>query len=200
MRMNKQNHIYEDITIDFLGLISGLWQKKLSILLITLASAIVVLLGTKLFITPTYTSEASAYVVSKQPLTRDYTEILVSRTILENSIKKVGLDITPEELREKVEESNPVNTKIIKISVSMDSPQKAKKTADAIMKESKKRIVSVIGVSEVRTLDKATLPLEPSAPNTLKNTCVGGFVGFVISLLIISFRIEKVSLYGKKNS
>lgn len=106
----------DEVTIDLMELFSALWAKKTIIILSAVFMALVAFVGTKMFVTPKYTSvtklfcydrrnddtSASATYTDLQTgsmLAKDYMELVKSRPVLEKTISKLKLDVEPEELQ-----------------------------------------------------------------------------------------------------
>ena len=101
-----------DIEIDVLELFHVLLNKFWIILLAGIIAGLAFIGGTILFITPQYESTTKMYVLSKQDnntltqqdmqtslsLTKDYAELIKSRTVTEGVIAQLNLDLTHEEL------------------------------------------------------------------------------------------------------
>ena len=108
----------DEVTIDLMELFSALWAKKTIIILSAVFMTLVAFVGTKMFVTPKYTSVTKLFVMAKNDdtsanatytdlqtgsmLTKDYMELVKSRSVLEKTISKLKLDVTPEELKEQL--------------------------------------------------------------------------------------------------
>ena len=55
----------DEVTIDLMELFSALWAKKTIIILSAVFMALVAFVGTKMFVTPKYTSVTKLYVMAK---------------------------------------------------------------------------------------------------------------------------------------
>ena len=112
--------------IDLLSLLKAVWKKRILVILITIAVGATTFVGAKLFITPTYRSSFTAYinnnkevkingltnsdVMAAQALARTYSEIITSRTGLEDSAKPLGISTSG--LKSKVSTSISSETEI----------------------------------------------------------------------------------------
>ena len=123
----------DEVTIDLMELFSALWAKKTIIILSAVFMALVAFVGTKMFVTPKYTSVTKLFVMAKM-LTKDYMELVKSRPVLEKTISKLKLDVTPEELAGMITTETPTDTRIMSISVMDDDPKEAKQIADTLRK------------------------------------------------------------------
>ena len=107
-------------------------------------------------------------------LVSTYSEIVKSRTVLQQVIDKLKLDVSSVE-----------NTEIIKIQVSNKDNKVAKKiattTADVFIKEVK----NIYNLTNVSVIDKAILETNPYNINYVKQLLIAGLIGFVLSSLVV---------------
>lgn len=90
----------DEITIDVTELLSVLWSKARIIILVAILFAVAAFGGTRIFITPMYTSTTSMYMLTRSDtssslttgnlqtgtqLTQDYMELVKSRSVLEEN-------------------------------------------------------------------------------------------------------------------
>ncbi|WP_027422377.1 YveK family protein [Lachnobacterium bovis] len=196
---NAQNEQIEDV-IDIGEILYILWSHFLIVLTVVIIFATAAFFATQFFIEPQYTSETGVYVLTKQDqhtittsdltagnqLTSDYAELVTSRPVLEKTIENVGLtNITTEELKKSVSVYTPDNTRILKIRVTYNNPQIARDLANTLRKEVSNQIVDVMNIDAVNTVEKASLPTKPSSPNIIKNTILGGVIGFFFIAVIV---------------
>ena len=114
MEQNQMNN--DEIEIDLREIFSVLLSHLGIIILSGLVLGLVAIVGTKVFITPQYQSVTKMYVLAKQNndtltsadmqtstlLTKDYAEMIQSRTVTEAVIAQLGLDMTHEQLVNKI--------------------------------------------------------------------------------------------------
>ena len=130
-QQNLQNN--DEIEIDVLELFHVLLDKIWVIILAGAVAALAVVAATILFITPQYQSTTKMYVLSKQDsntltsqdmqtslsLTKDYAELIKSRTVTEGVITQLNLDMTHEQLLSKMTVDSATDTRILSISYVM---------------------------------------------------------------------------------
>ena len=191
----------DEVTIDLMELFSALWAKKTIIILSAVFMALVAFVGTKMFVTPKYTSVTKLFVMTKNDdtsasatytdlqtgsmLTKDYMELVKSRPVLEKTISKLKLDVEPEELAEMITTETPADTRIMSISVTDDDPKEAKQIADILRKAVSAQITEIMSADSVNTVEEGNLPTSPSSPNVKKNMMLGALLGLVISMGLI---------------
>ena len=191
---------YEDeIEIDLGELIAVLWEKAWIIALTAVVLVGITGIVTKFLITPQYRSTTSIYVLARQndstlttsdlsastQLTQDYAQLIKSRTVAENVIANLGLDITPEQLLGKITVSTQSNTRIISISVLDEEPEVAMKVANAVRISAANQIQMVTNSEAVNVVDSANLPTVKASPSLTKNCAIAGLLGVVLSAGII---------------
>ena len=190
----------EEITIDLTELFMALWSKIHLIILAAILMAFVAFAGTKLFITPMYTSTTSMYVLTRTgesssvtyndlqtgtQLTQDYMELVKSRPVLEQVIAVLNLDMTTTELSESITTENAANTRILTVNVENEDPKVAKEIADALRESVSIKITEIMEADAVNTIEEANLPTAPSSPNVMRNIAIGALLGILIAAGII---------------
>lgn len=200
--MVNQNISDDEIEIDLVELFMVLKSKLHIILLSGILAALLAFVGTKLLMTPMYTSVTKMYVLSRQDssagvtysdlqtgsqLTKDYAELVKSRPVLEQVIAVLNLDMEPEELAENITVETPTDTRILSISVESDNPKEAKEIADTLRETVSSEIKEIMHAESVDTIEDGNLPKEPSSPSLKKNMVLGGALGVFLALAILIF-------------
>lgn len=209
MRNRRGNQEIEngDIVVNLAELFLALWSKIHIILLSGILMALLVFIGTKLFITPLYTSVTKVYVLSKEDnnanityndlqtgtqLSKDYIELVKSRPVLEQVIAVLNLDMETGELAEMITAETQTDTRIITIRVENESPKLAKEIADAARESVAIQITEIMDVDSVNTVEDGSLPKEPSSPNVMRNLMIGGIIGVLLAagIIILFFMLD----------
>lgn len=202
-KMNPRIMEEDELTIDLGELFRVLLSKVHIIILSAILMALVAFVGTKLLVTPMYTSVTKMYVLAKDEnsnlstsnyneltagsmLTKDYMELVKSRPVLEKTISVLNLKMQPSELANMISVSTPTDTRIMTVSVESENPKQAKEIADAVREAVSVQIQEIMSVDSVNTVEEGNLPTAPSSPNTMKNMMLGGILGFVIAAGIIT--------------
>ena len=190
----------EELTIDLAELFSVLWSKIYLIILVGLIAALAAFAGTKIFITPEYTSSTSMYMLTRSQsggtitssdlqtgtqLTQDYMEMVKSRSVLEQVISVLNLDMSTQELSSSVTTENKTNTRILTISVSNEDPELVQEIANTLRETVSVKIREIMEIDAVNTIEEANLPSAPSSPNVMRNTMLGGILGVLITAGIL---------------
>ena len=185
-----------DIEIDVLELFHVLLNKFWIILLAGIIVGLAFIGGTILFITPQYESTTKMYVLSKQDnntltqqtslsLTKDYAELIKSRTVTEGVIAQLNLDLTHEELLKKMAVDSATDTRILSITVTDADPYEACKIANAIRDVAANHIKNVMDIDAVNVVETANIPDQQSSPSISKNGIIGVLLGVLLSVAII---------------
>lgn len=180
-----------DIEIDVLELFHVLLNKFWIILLAGIIAGLAFIGGTILFITPQYESTTKMYVLSKQDmqtslsLTKDYAELIKSRTVTEGVNAQLNLDLTHEELLKKMAVDSATDTRILSITVTDADPYEACKIANAIRDVAENHIKNVMDIDVVNVVETANIPDQQSSPSISKNGIIGVLLGVLLSVAII---------------
>ena len=197
---NNQQQANDVMEIDLLELMQVLWSKAVIIVLVAFMTAVAVFLVEFLAITPKYTSTTKMLVLAKQnqtgltssdltmssQLTKDYVELIQTRKVTEQVIARLNLKnsdgepMTHEQLLSKMTVTQVTDTRILTIQVEDPDPYLAQSIADAIRDIAAVHIKEVTDVEAVNTVDPANLPTKTSSPSLLRDTAIGGVVGFVL--------------------
>jgi capsular polysaccharide biosynthesis protein len=200
--MNEKRQKETGLEVNVGDLLIVLVRNWWIILLSGILAASVFLVGTKLFIAPKYQSVTKIFVLSQENgnyltstdiqlssyLTKDYAELIKSRTVVDEVIERLELKMTPEKLLEMIHVQTKSDTRIVTIEVMHENPQLAQQLANAIREVSAKQIMNVMGVEAVNMVDEANLPRVPTSPNVKKNTLLGAAWGVLIAVALILLR------------
>lgn len=201
--MDKSQQRTDVIEIDLKEIGEALLRYAVQILLTGILFAASAFIGTKLFLTPQYQSTTRIVVLTKQEgnsltnadlqasslLTKDYAELIQSRTVLESVIAQMGLDESYESMQGKVAVSMLSDTRMLAISVTDEDPFEAAKIADTVREEASVHIQEVMDTEAVNVVDAANIPTVPSSPNTRKTMLLAGLAGMFVAILGVSIRV-----------
>ena len=196
METNLQNE--EEIEIDMGELLRYLAGKAGYVILTALAFAVLALAVTTFCMTPLYTSTTKMYVLNRQTnegvtssdlqsstyLTKDYMEMIRSRTVIEAVIADLNLNSTDEDVLGQIDVSAASDTRVIAISVTDKDPYEARDIANAVRNAAAAHIQSVMNTEAVTVVDEANIPTKKSSPSTIKNVAIAGGVGLFLALAV----------------
>ena len=200
--MNESTKRERGLEVNVGELIFVLLRRWWIILLCGIVAATAFLIGTKVLITPKYQSVTKIFVLSQQDvnyltstdiqlssyLTKDYAELIKSRTVAQEVIKRLDLNMSPDALMSQVSVQTKSDTRIVTIIVQNEDPELARELANVIREVSAKQIVDVMGVEAVNMVDEANLPVSPSSPNVSKNMLLGAAWGCLLAIAVILIR------------
>lgn len=182
--------------IDILELIDY-YKSKLSVFL--LIFSLVCLLGCSysFFLQkPMYKSYTKVILSGENTITQNdvmlnknlvdtYAEVVKSRRVLSQVIRKLNLDLTYEELMKEISVTAVNNTEIIQINVSDRDPEMAADIANATASYFTKEVLDLYKMNNVNILDEAIADEIPYNINIPKQLLIYMVIGIVISLGMI---------------
>lgn len=172
--------------------------KKRSVLILSLTAIAMIIVGIISFflITPTY--EASSQILVNQSdkgnnlydsnevatnvqLIKTYSVIIKSPTVLEKVKDELDLDLTIDELNEKISVSSEDDSQIMNITVDDESIELAVKIANKTAEVFQEEIVDIMNVDNVTIITKAKVKGNetPIKPNRMMNIAIAAVVGLM---------------------
>lgn len=188
----------DEITIDLAELFGVLWHWIWLILLVALLLGGAAYAFSKFVIPEEFQSTTKIYVLDKESgsggqstytdlqvgsqLTKDYAELITSRTVIEKVIADNHLESVYDykEFLKKVEVNTPTDTRIVSITVTDTNPALAQALADDIRVEASDLIIDTMQINAVNTYEVANLPTEKSAPSCSKWALIGALLGAIL--------------------
>ena len=193
-----KTHDDDEVEIDLRELFYALKKHILIILAALLAGAVIAGAATKIFITPVYSATSTMLVLTKETtlssladlqigsqLTKDYNILITSRTVLQDVVDELNLDMSYKELKGCITVDNPTDTRILSITATDKDPEMAKKIADTLAKTSADFIGDKMEVTPPKIIEEGEVPIVQTSTNTKKNVMVGALAGLVLSAGII---------------
>lgn len=188
----------DEITIDLAELFGVLWHWIWLILLVALLFGGAAYAFSKFVIPEEFQSTTKIYVLDKESgsggqstytdlqvgsqLTKDYAELITSRTVIEKVIADNHLESVYDykTFLKKVEVNTPTDTRIVSITVTNTNPALAQALADDIRVEASDLIIDTMQINAVNTYEVANLPTEKSAPSCSKWALIGALLGALL--------------------
>ncbi len=195
------------MTIDLFEVFQVIWHWLWLIVLVALACGTAAYAFSKFVLPEEFESTTKIYVLDKSgaggtnsqstysdlqvgmQLTKDYVELIKSRTVLEAVMKDNHLDqtYTYEQFAEMVNVQTPADTRIVTITVTNHDPALAQKLADDIRKRSGELIIKTMQIDAVNTYEKANYPDRKSAPSCGRWAVVAALIGaLAVSAVVIA--------------
>ena len=197
--MENQEINNGEIEID-LGEIFHLLISHLGVIVLSgIVFALATVIGTMLFITPKYESTTKIYVLNRQDsntltsqdmststqLTKDYAELIKSRTVTEGVIAHLQLDMTHEDLLKMLSVETSTDTRIVAIKVRDTDPYRAAEIANSVRDVAAQHIQSVMDIEAVNIVETANIPDHKASPSLSRNGIIGGFLGVLLATVIV---------------
>lgn len=179
--------------IDLLELFQALRKRVLFLIAAAAAGAILALVYTQLLLTPMYSATASMLVLTKETtltsladlqlgsqLTKDYSRLILSHTVLQEVIDNLGLDMDYHALKGNITTNNPSDTRIMEITVTNPDPETAQALATEVGAVSAKFIGEQMEIVPPKIIEEVELPTAPVSPSLSRNVMMGALLGIVI--------------------
>lgn len=185
--------------------LSSLWQiirKKIGLIiavtiLVTMISGIV----TFFFVEPQYRSTVAVFISDErtgnqtsetltdinmyQKLVDTYAEISKSRTVAEDVIGTLGLELSVAQLQGMIATSPKGNTQFLNLSITSTDREEAYNIANQLARSLKVVSRELRGVDIVQILDPANVPSGPASPNLQLNLAIGFVLGAMLSVFMV---------------
>ncbi|MGT2968984.1 Wzz/FepE/Etk N-terminal domain-containing protein [Streptococcus azizii] len=197
--MNKQ--VNTEFEIDLLALFRAVWRKKFFILAVSSLVGVLAFGYQVLLATPQYESTSRIYVVNRQNnelgvltnqdlqagsyLVKDYREIILSQSVLQEVIDDLDLELTSEGLAKKIKVTIPTETRIISITVSDPNPETAARIVNLFRQKASEKMIEVTKASDVTTVDEGVAATTPSSPKVKRNTLLAFLASALLMVLIV---------------
>jgi len=175
--------------------------KKIPVML--LITAIIFTMGvvyTVFFKTPLYDANTTLILVKKetntsgdgmsvtqndillnQKLVSTYSEIIKSRRVLNQVVRKLSLNSSTAALSNQVTVSSVSDTEIIKIRVSDEDAELAAKIADTVADVFKKEVMDIYNLENVSIIDSAEVSDSPYNVQLMKDIIIYLAIGLIVS-------------------
>lgn len=143
------------------------------------------------FIHPTYESTATIYIVSASggtvvdltdlnigsSLKSDYKELILSYPVLDRVSKKLGLDWSTEKMVKAIQITNPVDTRILKLKATAETPELAMEIANTLADVAVDYLPETMSTEAPNIAQRGRLPDRKANPSYTRYTLLGGFLG-----------------------
>lgn len=193
--MRREEDVME---IDFFELLLEI-RKKIAVILAT-ALVFAVIAGVYSFFIaePVYESTSKLYIQAQDSSTTtlselqvgstlayDCVEMIQSRSIVQEVIDRMALNMSVKDLQRMLKVTNPEETRIINITVSGTVPQQTAEISGEFAEISSIRISEVMKTNKPQIWEKAAVPENPVKPEKAKNVILGFFTGLILSVMLV---------------
>ena len=189
--------------IDLKEFIMLFWNKKVSIILITIIFMFIGIIYSVGFVTPKYTSSTTLLLATSESansktntittsditlnskLVSTYSELVKSKNVTRQVISNLGINETEDELRNSITVSSVKDTELIKISVIDKNATNAYNIANEIAKVFTQKVSEIYNINNVQILDQAEISTTPSNINHTKDVIMFTFVGLFVAIVFV---------------
>jgi len=165
-------------------------------------SIIISIIYTTLILTPMYESSTKVILVKSgessnalnlgsgmtvndimlnQKLVSTYSEIIKSRTVLNEVINVLKLEDKPEILVKNITVTPVKDSEVINIKVENEDPNKASDIANEIILSFAKQVKDIYNIENVNQVDKAVPSEKPNNVSLIKNIALFAIIAFMLS-------------------
>ena len=188
----------DEMEIDLIEVFYALKKRALIIVAALLAGALIAGVYTKTMITPQYSATTTVLVISKETtltsiadlqfgsqLTKDYSMLITSRSVLEEVLDNLGLNMGYGALKGSISINNPSETRILQITVTNPDPELAKEIADELAKVSSEFIGDKMEVVPPKIIEEAQVPTAQTSPSMSRNVMLGALAGLALAAGVV---------------
>lgn len=139
-------------------------------------------------------------IILNQKLVATYSELVKSKLVLNNVIKKLDLDLKTQELSKLITVENVENTEMLKISVKYEDKVMAKDITNSIAEVFSSKVASIYEINNVAIVDKAITP-KTVCNNTTFRDVILVFLSsslLVIGVLLVIYYFDDTIKYSEK--
>ena len=154
--------------IDLKEFVMLFWNRKVSIILITIIFMLIGIIYSVGFVTPKYTSSTTLLLATSESansktntittsditlnskLVSTYSELVKSKNVTRQVISNLGINETEDELRDNITVSSVKDTELIKISVTDKNATNAYNVANEIAKVFTQKVSEIYNICRAR--------------------------------------------------
>ena len=192
-----------EFSIDLIGLFHYIKKKAPIIIAVTVVFAILGFCISSYFIAPEYTASTRLYVLNKSATAgsvtysdiqistsflKDYKVLITGQNVTKQVISDLGLTMTPNEVAEMISVTAPDDTRVLQISVTDVSAQRAASIANRVREVASEQITDIMDADAVNLVYATDIPTSPSSPNIPKNTVIATALGFILVVGIYAIK------------
>jgi capsular exopolysaccharide synthesis family protein len=133
-------------------------------------------------------------LLASQRLSQTYADLAMTRSVAEAVRQELRLDMTADELLDKVTADAPRDSLFVLLTAHDGDPRVAARIANAFAAQIIERSPQVVittpdnpATNLLTLVDAAIPPLEPAGPRVLLNTALAALIGLLIGLAVIVF-------------
>lgn len=179
------------------------WKKKIQILMIMLIFIIAGCVYTLKFVTPKYTSTVTMILVANNKeedknstittsditvnskLISTYSKLIKSKTVLQQVIDNLNLEMDENILKNEIEVKSIKNTGLIEITVTDEKSSTSAKIANEIAKVLPEKVKQMYNIDNIQLMNEVEENNKPSNINRKKDMMIFVILGMVVSIIYV---------------
>lgn len=181
--------------------LKDLWDLFVQKLVVIILVAVIATGGTMAFLkmtyTPEYSSTSTLYILRQSEndsasdaandfslalkVVNDCTYMLKSHAVLDEVISQLGLEMTYDDLYDCISTTNPSDTRVLEVTVTMGSAAEAKQIVDVLCQVGPRFIAQAMGFEQLNLFEYGTLEDEPSNQVGLMTYALVGIAAAVLT-------------------
>jgi len=118
-------------------------------------------------------------------LMMDYQQIVLSRTVAEEVINELGLDMSPAALSACITVDSETGSRIFRIMYTDMNPDMAANIVNKISQVTIKKAQEISGVNNIQIIDPAIVPKNPVATNKKTIVIIAAVLGVILGIAVI---------------
>ena len=202
--MEEERKILEEEGISLGEILEVLKKRWKMILIITLVSTLVSGLVSFLLISPKYEASTKLFIGKEegaeqgynqndvamyQKLMKTYSEAIKTRDLVGRAIKTTKINLTEEQVLEKLTIVTVADTQILQIKFKDGDPKASADMVEAITKEFIISSKVLVPNGNIRVIESVKVPETPVSPNKKMNIAIAFLLGLMVSVGL-SFLLE----------
>lgn len=124
-------------------------------------------------------------VIMYQKMVKTYSEFAISRTVAEDVIRKLDLNMKPDALLGNLSVAPKGDTEFLTITFKHNDPEMAMRIANQVALSLKEVSYKIKKSDNVQLLDSARLPVKPDSPKPIFNIAVAFMFGLMLSISLV---------------
>lgn len=190
------------LEIDLLLILKKIWKQKILIILLMAAGVGILFLYQNMFVKTKYSVHTKLFILDQDQekrvtlqdlqlgsyLIKDYKEIIMSRDVIGDVIRREELDISPEEFARKMSVTSPADTRILVLNYTDTDPDRAFRVIESLCTAAEQKIRDVTKTNDVSVIEKPEKPTKPVSKNFKKKAVLVAFMMFMLVSLVIALQ------------
>ncbi len=188
----------DDVEINLTELFYALKKRILVILAVMVLGAVAAGVYTRFLITPMYSATSTILVLTNETtlssladlqigssLTQDYSILITTRTVLQDVVDNLDLDMTYQQLEDSITVEYPEDTRIMEITVTNPDPELAKEIVDEVANVGSDFIGDQMEVVPPKIVEEGEVAASPDSPSMSRNVMIGALAGLALSAGVV---------------